>query len=110
MFRFEKIYTFYFLFSILFGDGIDEIVDLKVTKDRDSYRLGEFLKLTFEINVADNFCIYSTDSLKAPMGGETYIEYYDSLILKILEILNQFLFKLTKNLITVSLVFHLYKL
>ena len=84
MFRFEKKYIlFYFLFSILFGDvKFDEIVDLKVTKDRDSYRLGEFLKLTFEINVADNFCIYSTDSLKAPMGGETYIEYYDSLIFK----------------------------
>ena len=84
MFRFEKKYIlFYFLFSILFGDvKFDEIVDLKVTKDRDNYRLGEFLKLTFEINVADNFCIYSTDSLKAPMGGETYIEYYDSLIFK----------------------------
>ena len=59
MFRFKKKYIlFYFLFSILFGDvKFDEIVDLKVRKDRDSYRLGEFLKLTFEINVADNFCI-----------------------------------------------------
>ena len=69
-------------FSFLHSANFDEIVNLKVNKDRDVYRLGEYLKLTYDIIVQEDYHIYSTDSLKAPVGGETYIEFYDSLIIK----------------------------
>ena len=69
--------------SLISSDfNFDDIVNIKITKDRNSYRLGEYLKITLDIDVEENFHIYSTDSLKAPAGGETYIEYYDSLIIK----------------------------
>ena len=72
------------IFSFLIADNFnfDEIVNITITKDRNSYRLGEYLKITLDIDVEENFHIYSTDSLKAPTGGETYVEYYDSLIIK----------------------------
>ena len=69
-------------FSFLHSTNFDEIIDLKINKDRNVYRVGEYLKLTYDIIVKEDYHIYSTDSLKTPVGGETYVEFYDSLIIK----------------------------
>ena len=54
------------------------VVHFNVSTDREDYRSGESIKILFDFDIKDQFHIYSSDVDKAPIRGETYIEYYDS--------------------------------
>ena len=71
------------LISTLFSQFSDytKVVKFNVSTDRDIYRAGENIKIIFDFDIKDTYHIYSSDIDKAPIGGETYIEYYDSLII-----------------------------
>jgi len=55
-----------------------ETVHFNVSTDRQNYRSGESINILFDFNIKNNFHIYSSDTNKAPIQGETYTEYYDS--------------------------------
>jgi len=62
-----------FIFSQF--SGYMGMVNFNVLVDRDNYRSGEDIKIIFDFDIKNEFHIYSSDTLKAPIGGETYIEY-----------------------------------
>ena len=71
------------LFSLLLcNQDYDEIVKFNITSDRNDYRISENMILELDFNIKGNYHIYSVDINKSPLAGETYIEYYDSLLLK----------------------------
>ena len=78
---YNQIIIFSIILSFIYGINFENIVQIEINKDRNNYRLGEYLKLIIDVNVAKDYHIYSSDTLKSPPGGETYIEYYDSLII-----------------------------
>jgi len=71
------------LTSFLFSQFSDytETVKFNISTDRDNYRSGENIKIIFDFDIKDEFHIYSSNIAKAPIGGETYTEYYDSLLI-----------------------------
>ena len=74
------------LSSFLFcNTNYDEIVKFNVISDRDDYRMGENMLLKFNFNIQKNYHIYSVDIDKSPLAGETYIEYYDSLLFQTID-------------------------
>ncbi len=69
------------LSSFLYPITQDDIInDMKISKDRQNYNPGEYLTLDFEFNILKDFHIYSSDPSKSPPGGETFIDYEDSLL------------------------------
>ena len=69
------------LSSFLYPITQDDIInDMKISKDRQNYNPGEYLTLDFEFNILKDFHIYSSDPSKSPPGGETFINYEDSLL------------------------------
>ena len=81
------INSIFILSSFLFSQFSDftETVKFNVSIDRDNYRSGENIKIIFNFDIKDDFHIYSTDINKAPIGGETYTEYYDSTLFKTIQ-------------------------
>ena len=73
-----------FLFSIILcnSDSLEKIVNFTISTDRETYRVSENLELKINFSVKENYHIYSSNPDKSPIGGETYIEYYDSLLIK----------------------------
>ena len=69
------------LSSSFCNDDYKEIVKFNIISDRNDYRAGENMFLEFNFDIKENYHIYSVDSNKSPLAGETYIEYYDSLLL-----------------------------
>ena len=78
---YNQIIIISIILSFIYGINFENIVQIEINKDRNNYRLGEYLKLTIDVIVAKDYHIYSSDTLISPPGGETYIEYYDSLII-----------------------------
>ena len=74
---------FIIFISFLFCEFSDftETVKFNIATDRENYRSGEDIKILFDFDIKDDFRIYSVDIDKAPIGGETYFEYYDSTLL-----------------------------
>jgi len=70
--------------GFIFSENIsyDDVVRLNISLDRNEYRSGEFVKLVYDISTGGDYHIYSTNPDKAPIGGETFFEYYDSLLIK----------------------------
>jgi len=81
------INNIFILFSFLFSQFSDytETVKFNISTDREDYRAGENIKIIFDFDIKDEFHIYSSDVDKAPIRGETYIEYYDSLLINDIE-------------------------
>ena len=50
-------------------------VNFDVSVDRNNYRAGEDIRIIFDFDIKNEFHIYSADTLKAPIRGETYTEY-----------------------------------
>ena len=50
-------------------------VNFDISIDRNSYRAGEDVRIIFDFDIENEFHIYSSDTLKAPIRGETYTEY-----------------------------------
>ena len=73
---------FILLISFLFCQFSDysEVVKFNISTDRQDYRVGESIKITFNFDVKEKYHIYSSDIDKSPPGGETYIEYNDSVM------------------------------
>jgi len=57
-------------------------INFNVSTDREDYRSGETIRIIFDFDIKNKFHIYSSDVDKAPIGGETYTEYYDSTLFK----------------------------
>ena len=74
---------FIIFISFLFCEFSDftETVKFNISTDRENYRSGEDIKILFDFDIKDDFRIYSVNIDKAPIGGETYFEYYDSTLL-----------------------------
>ena len=68
--------------SICDSINYDGIVNFNIRTDRQGYRPGEKLELIYDLTIAGDYHIYSVHPNKAPIGGETYVEFYDSLLFK----------------------------
>ena len=81
------INNIFLLSSFLFSQFSDytETVKFNISTDRKDYRSGENIKIIFDFNIKDEFHIYSSHIDRAPIGGETYTEYYDSLLISNIE-------------------------
>lgn len=74
----KKNILFYFILflNIGFSDAFENAVKFKTSLNKEVYKAGEPLIIYFDINVADNFHIYSTNEEKSLRPTE--LEFYDS--------------------------------
>ena len=80
----NKLILPFFIFSFILSENMnfDDIINFNISIDREEYKSGEYVKIIYDIATKNDYHIYSTDSNKAPIGGETFFEYYDSLLIK----------------------------
>ena len=73
----KNILLYFILFlNIGFSDAFENAVKFKTSLNKEVYKAGEPLIIHFDINVADNFHIYSTNEEKSLRPTE--LEFYDS--------------------------------